>query len=427
MVSAATFGETLRKKREEAGISLRRLAHLVSYSPGWVSRVENGLVSPTLQMARLCDRQLSADGELVALAHSLLASPQRELPPVQVPRDTDGLIGRERELQFLDHHLDRSRKDSIGMLVSIEGNVGLGKTATAVRWAHRRAEFFEDGVLFADMQGYSNHVEPLAAEEVLEGFLTALGVDAVDIPASLNQRAAFFRTLTARRRILIVLDNAAGSLQVQPLLPSWHSCAVVVTSRRRLTALAVRNKAVPLPLGPLAAHDAVDVLKSFADDTRGNSEAAAYRVLAGQCGSVPLALRIAGNRLAASGRVQDLVRDLANPATRLDLLSDTEDTTLSIRSALERSYCELDRPAARMFQLLGLTQPGLTALEAAALSDWSVSRSQRALESLTDIHLAYHGDGRYTLDELSSVLAAEKAAAEETEEARMAALERPAA
>ncbi|MFE2972826.1 helix-turn-helix domain-containing protein [Streptomyces sp. NPDC059340] len=421
----STFGETLRKKREEAGLSLRGFADLVSYSPGWVSKIENGLGSPTLQMARLCDNKLSAGGELIGLVQEIPAIRQRVEPPFQLPRDAECVIGRQRELRILNDCLNRSTKATTGMLVSIEGGVGTGKTSLAVRWAHQVADSFGGGTLFADLQGYSGHHEPVSAKQVLKDFLTTLGVDSVDIPASLGQRAAFFRTLTARRRVLVVLDNAADYPQVQPLLPGGPGCAVVVTSRRRLMELAVRDQAFTLPVGPLAADDAVNVLRSFVGDTRSSAEAAASRVLARQCGYVPLALRIAGFRLATSRPTQELIRDLANPVTRLDLLSDAKDIALSVRAALERSYRDLDKSAARMFRLFGLVPPGLTAPAAAALSDWPMCRSRRALESLVDIHLVhYDGDGRYTLDELNSAFAAERAFAEESAKECMTAMER---
>ncbi|MFC6080477.1 helix-turn-helix domain-containing protein [Sphaerisporangium aureirubrum] len=424
MGSTSTFGQTLRRKREEAGFSLRRLARLVCYSPGWMSRIENGLASPTLQMAQICDRQLAANGELIALAQDVLINRQRLVLPAQVPRGTDRLIGRDQELRFLDNRLERSRTTATGMVVSIEGDAGVGKTELAKCWAHRVAESFEDGVLFADLQGYSVEVEPVASEQVLEGFLTALGTEPASVPEGLDQRAALLRTLTARRQILMVLDNAVNSRQVQPLLPNGPGCTVLVTSRRRLKALTVRDMAASLQLDPLAAKDAVDVLQSMAAGAC-EDEAATTRLLARQCGRVPLALRIAGFLLSTSRRARDLARDMSDPSTRLDLLSDTDDTTLSVRAALERSYQDLDGDAARMFRLLGLVPLGVGAAAASEMSGWPGRRTRRALESLVDVHLAHCDDtGRYVLGELDAAFAAEKAAEEETDAERGAALDR---
>lgn len=427
---ASVFGGELRRKREEAGISLRRLAALVSYSPGWMSRVENGKANPTLQMAQLCDRHLSVDDELTTLARRLLGDGPDTRPParipIQLPRYAGALVGRESHLGFLDYRMADAARNGDSMLVSIEGSAGIGKTALAVQWAHRVRGRYPDGVLFTDLQGHTSGMSPVSPGAVLHAFLTALGVGAKAIPSGVARRAAYFRTLTAGRQLLIVLDNAANSAQVQALLPGGSACAVVITSRRCLAGLAVRDDACVLGLDPLTEADACEVLHSFVSSDRDVGDGT-FRLVARQCGRVPLALRVAGYRLATTRSPSGLVRDLVDPVTRLDPLSDAGDSSACVRTALESSYLDLDVSAARMFRLLSLVPAGLTTAGAAVLGSQPQRTAQRALDGLLDLHLAGLSGGEYRLSELEAALATEKLAQEESAAERRAALQRLAA
>jgi len=421
------FGEALRRKREEAGLSLRRLAALVSYSPGWMSRIENGLANPTLQMAQLCDRHLSVGDELAALAQRIVADgPGAQLPariPMQLPRGAGVLIGRDLDLGFLDRRMADAASSGDSMLVSVEGPAGIGKTALVVQWAYRVWSRFPDGVLFADLHGHTRGMSPVSPSAVLHVCLTALGVGAKAITSGVARRAALFRTLTSGRQVLIVLDNASNSAQVQALLPGRSACAVVITSRRRLTGLAVRDDASVLSLDPLTESDARDVLHSCVS-TGYDAGDRTFRVVARQCGCVPLALRVAGYRLATTRSPSGLVRDLVDPVTRLDPLSDADDSSVCVRTALECSYLNLDAAAARMFRLLSLVPAGLTAAGAAVLGGQPQRSAQRALDGLLDLHLAGLNGGEYRLGELEVAFAAEKLALEESAAERVAALQR---
>ncbi|WP_019812379.1 helix-turn-helix domain-containing protein [Saccharomonospora halophila] len=414
MNNKVTFGAVLRRRREERGLSLRGLAGLICYSPGWLSKIENGLVRPTLPMAMLCDRELATGAEFATLAREFAQRDSESPTPAQLPRETDGFIGREREIEFLDTSYEGCDRIRRGMLATVEGNAGTGKTALALRWAHRVADRFDDGIMFAGLQGYSANARPLDPGQVLGEFLVALGVGEKNIPSRQEQRASLLRTLTARRRMLIILDDAASSSQVQPLLPSGHDCAVVVTSRRRLTGLTVRNKATSLTLRPMLARESGEVLRSFLGEADYDAKSGAFQRLARQCAHIPLALRIVGARLASTSlRVEHLVRDLADPETRLDLLSDAEDASLSMRTALERSYRDLDRQSARIFRVLGLSSPDTVPPLARVLSECPHRRAREALHRLADVHLIGDSDGgAYALDELTGAFAAEKARGE---------------
>jgi transcriptional regulator with XRE-family HTH domain len=407
---AATFGGALRRARQDAGLSLRGLAQRIAYSPGWLSRIENGVARPTSQMAKICDRELSTDGELLALAWHQFTEHERGHTPNQLPRDTAAFVGRAAELDLLDGLLRTAQETSTGMLATVEGAAGAGKTALAVRWGHRAAWLFDDGIVHVDLRGFASDEEPLAPADALAGFLTALGVGAGALPSGTGQRAALWRTLTTHRRMLVILDNAADARQIEPLLPSSPTCAVVVTSRRRLTGLVIRNKAVPVPVRPLPAHEAVAVLRSFTGPIGDRSDHAEHVVamLAERCGRNPLALRIAGVRLATEPwTVWDLVRQLDDPAVRMDFLDTPREPGLSVPTVLTRTRAELDDLADRLLRLLSVSRSGLTGAAEAAHLAQPVLLVQRSLNDLVDLHLAERtGDGRFVVDDLTAAFAA---------------------
>src|SRR6202035_5228426 len=162
-----------------------------------------------------------------------------------------------------------------------------------VRAAHRLAGRFPDGQLFLDLHGYTQGHAPRTAGEALEWQLRALGVPPEGIPADGEQAAALYRQCLAGTRTMIVLDNAVHEAQVRPLLPGGGSCLVLVTSRRRLKAL---DDAQLVSLDLLSPPDAVALLRAVAGPGRIPDDPLAGE-LAGLCGYLPLALRIAASLL----------------------------------------------------------------------------------------------------------------------------------
>ncbi|MCQ0013575.1 ATP-binding protein [Actinomadura madurae] len=170
--------------------------------------------------------------------------------PRQLPARVDVCEGRARELLALE------RDDDAGMpsMVSIEGMPGVGKTALAVHAAHRLMPRFPDGQLYLDLHGHRRETEPVEPGAALTRLLGSLGVTGGRVPEHLDDRAALYRSVLAGRRVLIVLDDAAGEEQVRPLLPAGAGCRLIVTSRRRLIGLdGVRT----VPLDVPAADEAV--------------------------------------------------------------------------------------------------------------------------------------------------------------------------
>ncbi|MBN6041055.1 BTAD domain-containing putative transcriptional regulator [Amycolatopsis sp. 195334CR] len=214
---------------------------------------------------------------LRGLRHRVLSEPApvASAVPAQLPADAGAITGRHAELAELD---------AAAPLSVVTGPAGAGKTALVVHWARQRRDRFPDGQLYADLRGYGEPAEPA---DVLAGFLRALGVTA--IPAELEERAAAFRTLADRRRMLVLLDNAGSAEQVRPLLPAGSTCCTLVTSRDPLAGLVVRYGAHRIRLGRLPAPDAAGLLRELLG---GDTEADTLAELAELCAGVPLALRV---------------------------------------------------------------------------------------------------------------------------------------
>uniref|UniRef100_UPI00036E81D2 AfsR/SARP family transcriptional regulator n=1 Tax=Nocardiopsis lucentensis TaxID=53441 RepID=UPI00036E81D2 len=185
--------------------------------------------------------------------------PDSGMVPAELPAAVTPLVGRERALAELDRLVDPCGLMPGGVLV--RGPAGAGSSALAVRWAHGAAAHFPDGQLYVNLRGEDGR--PRDPAEVLRRLLRSL-TGGAEVPPDLgaDEVAARARTLTARRRVLLVLDNAVSARQVRPLLPGGTGCAAVVTSRHWLTDLLVRDGLRVLPVGALEQEEAVALLES---------------------------------------------------------------------------------------------------------------------------------------------------------------------
>jgi DNA-binding winged helix-turn-helix (wHTH) protein len=177
-----------------------------------------------------------------------------------LPLAPAGFIGRSYELAELDALLAGEEHDTAVVISAVSGTAGVGKTALAVHWAHLARDRFPDGQLYINLRGYDPD-QPVHPADALAQFLTSLGIRGPDVPLDLDERAARYRTATAGRRMLIVLDNASSVEQVRPLLPGNPSCAVVVTSRDSLAGLVAINGARRVDLDLLPTADAIALLR----------------------------------------------------------------------------------------------------------------------------------------------------------------------
>ncbi len=360
------------------------------------------------------------------------ATVRREGPvtPIQLPGDVASFTGRRRELRRLRELLASTGRRSAAVVSAIYGIAGVGKSALAVRAAHALAAHFPDGQLYVDLRGASaSGSSPLAPLEVLGPFLRALGVDGEDVPVELEGAVARFRSLLTGRRVLVVLDNAASAEQVRPLLPAAPGSAAIVTSRQ---ALFMLEGAVILQLDVLSPKESVALLRRLAGTERVAAEPSVALTVALQCGCLPLALRIAGARLAArpSWPLHALAEQLADERRRLDRLQ-LEGGGLGVRASFQLGYQALldsegGALAARTFRLLGLLDGADVSIPvAAALVDQPPGTVETVLERLVDAQvLQSPSPGRYRLHDLLRLFAREKADQDERVAARRAALRR---
>ncbi|MCX5379757.1 helix-turn-helix domain-containing protein [Streptomyces sp. NBC_00091] len=413
------FGHELRERRLGQGVSLTELSKLTHYSKGHLSKIETGGKRASEDLARRCDEALEASGELLAAhcsvstARSARTAFQR---PAQLPLDRAHFIGRHGETAALDRAASRPDHPYRAMpLVVIDGMPGVGKTALALKWAHRNAALFPDGVLFHHLRAHGPAAAPAAPDDVLAASLRAVGIDDHAIPAGLWDRAALYRTALTGRRMLIVLDDAATADQVRALLPGAPGCMVLVTSRNRLAGLVARDGAARLSLGPLSCEDASALLRGVAGAALHGARPEAVSALSDRCGHLPLALRIAAEHFSAGPQdcLEGVVGELSDPRGRLDFLSCAGDTAASVRAVFSWSYRSLPQDVARAFRLIGAAAPeDISPQGAARVLGVPEDLAVRLAQLLCQVNLLQPtASGGYRCNTLLAAYAAELAAA----------------
>jgi tetratricopeptide (TPR) repeat protein len=310
-----------------------------------------------------------------------------------LPADTEWFTGRESEMSRLI-----SLAGSHGGVIEIDGMAGVGKTAFAVHAAHRLAPGFPDGQLFVRLHAHRLGQVPATPEEVLGGLLLATGLAAEQIPPGIQAREDLWRERMTGRKALLVLDDAAGSGQVRPLLPDPGDTLALVTSRRRLAGLP---EAVPLTLEVLSPGDAVRLLARIADRPGLRLDAGAAAAAARLCGYLPLAVAVAASQLkhhpAWTGA--DLAARLAAESDQAVTLQ-AEDVSVAV--ALSLSYRDLAPRHQQLFRRLGLHPgAGIDAHAAAALDGTQPGMARSGLEELYSHHLIDEpASGRYHFHDL---------------------------
>lgn len=435
----------LRQLRRQRGMSQRDLLeplHLASHTaivdyesgrrvpaPDIIDAYERFFGLPPGQLHRLRSLALvqRANREAsTALAAGAAGTGQDRLVPHQLPAAVRHFTGRAADLATLDAML--AAEPTAVVISAIGGMGGVGKTALAVHWGHRVRHRFPDGDLYIDLRGFHPSGRPVPPGEALGLLLGALGVAAERIPPSADERAGLYRTLLANRRVLVILDNASDADQVRPLLPGAPGCVTLVTSRSRLAGLVARDGATRIVLDVLGVDEARQLLDRAIGANHTTAEPQATGELAERCGRHPLALRVAAERVAATGRpsIAAVVAELADRGHRLGLLSAPEDETSAVRAVFDWSHDRLAPPAARLFRLLGLHDgPDIGVPAAAALAGVRRKDVAGALAELVAVHLLTEpAPGRYARHDLLQLYAADRARAMESSEDRRAAARR---
>jgi DNA-binding SARP family transcriptional activator/Tfp pilus assembly protein PilF len=391
--------------------------------------VEESGVDPWPGLAEIQRQILAQDDRLLA------APTGGRMPtaacPAQLPPAVPAFTGRGSELADLDAILPEasgsSRVQPTTVVISaVSGTAGVGKTALAVRWAHRVADRFPDGQLYVNLRGYDAE-QPVTAAEALSGFLAGLGLPDQDIPTSLDGRTARYRTQIAGRRMLVLLDNAATVEQIRPLLPGTPTAVVVVTSRDSLPGLVAVHGARRMELDLLPAADALALLRELVGE-RVEAEPEAAARLAAQCARLPLALRVAAELAAAQPAIplSALVAELDDEQRRLDLLDAGGDPRAAVATVFSWSYRHLSPVSACVFRLIGLHPgPDVDPYAVAALADTTLDSARKLLTALARAHLVHRtGIARYGMHDLLRAYATDLATSEDTEPERRAALGR---
>ena len=347
--------------------------------------------------------------------------------PRQLPAPIAGFTGREAELQALDELIREPSPTGTAVIATVSGTAGVGKTTLAVHWAHRVAGWFPGGQLCLDLRGF-DPAGPVTSAEAIRGFLRAFKVPPEQIPDDLAAQTDLYRGLVARRRVLIVLDNARDTAQVRPLLPGSTCCAVLVTSRNQLAGLTVAEGARPLNLDLLTYAEARQLLAGRIGADRVAAEPGAVEEIITSCALLPLALAIAAVRAAARPRfpLEQLASELRDTRNAGLAVFDTGDQATDLQAVISWSCRQLGAPASRLFRLLGLHPgPDITVSAAASLAGLPKGDARSALAELARAHLVTeYTPGRFAFHDLLRAYAVGQAHLRDSEAERQAATHR---
>ncbi|MFF7974563.1 BTAD domain-containing putative transcriptional regulator [Streptomyces sp. NPDC007905] len=397
---------------EEFGRVRELLVEELGIDPGAeLTRLYEAILRDSPEVAPRVPQSVSDRAALLVPAP--LAQPDRSEPaPCTLPYDLPDFTGRDEELARL-LAVGRDPAGQSTRIVGVDGMGGSGKTALAVHAAHLLAADYPDGQLFVDLRGFSPGEKAQEPGAVLHSLLRTVGIPDDRIPDDLERRTILWRTVSAQRKLLLLLDNAADAAQVLPLLPASEDCLAILTSRVRMLEL---DGAEWLSLGLLSADDSTTLLTRMLGAERTAAEPQAVARLTRLCCGLPLALRITTARLRNRPRwtVQYLVDRLADETRRLRELSAGE---RSVEATLRLSYQAMEEDRRVAFRLLGL-HPGsaIDVHSAAALLGTDVHDAEDTLENLLDAHLLeQHEAGLYGFHDLVRTYAMSVREAEDDE------------
>lgn len=411
------FGSVLRQLRKDAGLTQEELAAAASLSPRSISDLERGInLTPHRETVRLLADALSLQGaartqfEVTArrrVTYAPIPVAARNMPDGggagavirTLPRDIASFVGRGPELARLTEDLeaDAMRGGGVG-LYAIDGMPGIGKTTLAVHVAHLLAPRFSDGQIFLRLHGHTPGQAPVDPVDALAILLATVGVTPQEIPVGVEARAGLWRDRMSRKRALLVLDDAINSDHVLPLLPAAAGTLVLVTSRRRLTALSEANS---IALDILEPAEASELFVRRAGRQGLSPTEAGIIDIVRLCGYLPLAVGLMAGQLKhhRTWTATDLAAGLAVAQDRLGAMRAENSSVVAV---FDLSYEDLTERQQRLFRLLGM-QPGpdIDAYAATALDGTDFRVVSALLNDLYDHHLIDEPTrGRYRFHDL---------------------------
>ena len=412
-----SFAGLLRQLRDEARLTQEELAEAASLSPRSVSDLERGihrtahkdtagLLGDALSLTGPVREQFVAAARGRSSAADVLTARKGAAPGAfaatatrGLPRDIAAFTGRQAELaQLMGTLAAAAAGGGVVGIHAIDGMAGIGKTTFAVHAAHRLAGDFPDGQFFLPLHAHTAGQRPVGPADALASLLLTAGLARPQIPPGLEARAGRWRDFVAGKKVLLLLDDAAGHEQVQPLLPGTAGSLVLVTSRRRLAAL---EDVGVITLDPLSPAEAAALLARLAACPGLRAGDAAVGEIIRLCGYLPLAIGMLASQLRhhPAWSATQLAGELAADRDRLALM---RAENLSVAAAFGLSYADLTAAQQRLFRRLGLVPgPDFDARAAAALDHTSLATARRCLDELYDQHLVTEPEpGRYQLHDL---------------------------
>jgi len=347
--SHSTFGDELRRRRDELGMTLTELASRVPCSTSHLSKVERNLVPASRKFAVACDKELSADGELVSLITSEIAKKTagRKMSAfVGLPAAPARFVGRSQELARITEFVT----EPASTVCLLSGMAGAGKTALALRAAWNVADAFSDGCFYFDFDAEVSDEGRAGVSDVLDSLLRLLGVPEGEMPSRTDAQANLWRSLVRGKSLLLVLDNIRSSADLDSLLPAGSGCKLIVTCRKRLNAF---TEAVHVAVGPLEEREADELFRAVGGERAVQAADSGVGAVVERCGRLPLAVHVAAARFRGvpDRTVEELGEALSQETYRLSLLDDGE---RSVAAALKVSCDGLNAEQRRLLALLGL-------------------------------------------------------------------------
>ncbi|GAB6898974.1 AfsR/SARP family transcriptional regulator [Kineosporia succinea] len=311
--------------------------------------------------------------------------------PAQLPADLSMFVGREEQIAAVTRLIEqRSGRTSTGPLVlALSGMGGVGKSTLAVHLAHRFSAAHPDGQLYVDLRGFDGDGEEVSTPEALATLLHSLGVPGASVPSRIEAQVGLYRTASADRRLIVLIDNARSVQHVRPLIPNSASALVIVTSRTPLAGLAAIEGAVLLPLDLPSAPSARAMMAARLQALPRPADDAVIDEIVDLCGRLPLALALVAARALTRPTfpLQVAADELRAHSTVLHAFPDGGGDA-GPRSVFRWSYRHLSAEAARLFRLLSLSiGPSISAAACASLLGGEPAPTRRLLGELLDAAL----------------------------------------